>query len=432
MKPFFKNLPDFIYLALLIGTGLVPNFGALDRIATQWLYLNILNSIFLAYYLFDYNRKINFKNILTFKPLLGLCFFVIWGLISYVYSINGTEVIVKFIRWFQIPISLFILMIIANKSGETFLKLISILVTLILIIELYFTYSTYFDITNLTKYNFSFAYLLKGATGNKNINSASILIKLPFVFYLLYLNQKVILRLVLSVIIFSSSYLIFIISSRAALISFFLILTLIGLQLSFYLIKQNDIKKIIPTFSIFASMILAFFIFFIEYKDNNTASVTNRISTVNLDDESTSQRIRFYKHSIDQLIHNPLIGVGLGNWKIKSIDYDSENIKGYIVPYHVHNDFLEIGAELGFIGLGFYLFIFIYVARYLLKKIIYKFKYSPKSNIEELLLFFVGIVYFIDAFLNFPHARPVMQVPFVLIIAIVYFLIKNENKIKNG
>jgi len=431
MNSYLKNLPDYIFLSLFLGTGLIPNLGALDRIATQWLYLNVLNSLFLLYYLFDYNRKINFKNILNFKPFIGLCLFVFWGLISYLYSINGTEVIVKFIRWFQLPISLFILMIIAKKTGETFVKSIAFLITFILIVELYFTYSTYFDITKLTRYNFSFAYLLKGATGNKNINSASILIKLPFVFYLISYYQKTIIRLVLSVIVFSTSYLIFIISSRAALISFILILILLGLQLSYSLIKHKDFKTIIPTIFISASMLFAFVIFSLEFRDNNTASVSNRISTVNLDDESTSQRIRFYQHSLDQLIHNPIIGVGLGNWKIKSIDYDSQYIRGYIVPYHVHNDFLEIGAELGIVGLGLYLFIIIYIAKYLIKNIYLESKFSGKLN-AEIILFFVGMIYFVDAFLNFPHARPVMQVPFVLIIAMVYFLIYNENKSINA
>ena len=44
---------------------------------------------------------------------------------------------------------------------------------------------------------------------------------------------------------------------------------------------------------------------------------------------------------------NPILGVGLGNWKIKSIDYDSKDIKGYVVPYHAHSDFIQLGAELG-------------------------------------------------------------------------------------
>ena len=53
---------------------------------------------------------------------------------------------------------------------------------------------------------------------------------------------------------------------------------------------------------------------------------------------------------------NPVFGVGLGNWKLKSIEYDAKDILGYVVPYHAHSDFIQLGAELGIIGfllLGF-------------------------------------------------------------------------------
>ena len=44
---------------------------------------------------------------------------------------------------------------------------------------------------------------------------------------------------------------------------------------------------------------------------------------------------------------NPILGVGLGNWKLKSIEYDAKDIEGYVVPYHAHSDFIQLGAELG-------------------------------------------------------------------------------------
>ena len=52
---------------------------------------------------------------------------------------------------------------------------------------------------------------------------------------------------------------------------------------------------------------------------------------------------------------NPILGVGLGNWKLVSIDYDKKDIVGYVVPYHAHSDFIQLGAELGVIGFLLYL-----------------------------------------------------------------------------
>ena len=61
---------------------------------------------------------------------------------------------------------------------------------------------------------------------------------------------------------------------------------------------------------------------------------------------------------------NPIFGVGLGNWKLKSIDYDSKDITGYVVPYHAHSDFIQLGAELGILGFLLYLGIFLWAIYY--------------------------------------------------------------------
>ena len=51
--------------------------------------------------------------------------------------------------------------------------------------------------------------------------------------------------------------------------------------------------------------------------------------------------------------------MGLGNWKLKSIEYDAKDILGYVVPYHAHSDFYPLGAELGIIGFLLYLLVFL-------------------------------------------------------------------------
>ena len=170
-------------------------------------------------------------------------------------------------------------------------------------------------------------------------------------------------------------------------------------------------------------MSFSIILFTVNFSGNNSASIIKRASTINIEDGSTQQRLRFYQHSVDQLLNNPIIGVGLGNWKIKSIDYDKEDVVGYTIPYHTHNDFLEISTELGIIGLTLYLLIFIFPFLDLLKK---------KGNGEiinvNIIILFAGIIYFVDANLNFPHARPVMQVPFILILVLSF--IKNNKKLK--
>ena len=118
-------------------------------------------------------------------------------------------------------------------------------------------------------------------------------------------------------------------------------------------------KKIISFFGIFTtSLILSFVLSSFSLGFNNSAHAINRINSIDFQEESTNTRIRYYQYGIDQIIKNPIFGVGLGNWKIESIERDKQNIISYIIPYTMHNDFLEVGAELGVIGLVFYLSIF--------------------------------------------------------------------------
>jgi O-antigen ligase len=422
MKIYFKHYPSFIYVCLVLSTGLVSNFGALDRIATQWLYLSFVNTIGLVHFLYKENTREILKNFLSFKPLIALLLFVLWGLISFFYSINDAEVLVKFVRWVQLPITIFILSIIYYNSNDIdFIKIISVIISIVLVVELYFSYSPYFQLIEYTKYNFSFANILKGATGNKNITAASILIKTPFVIYLIYNINNRFTRILFSIINYSAFYLVFLLSARASIIGFFSVFSVLIISITIKMIKTKTIIKDSAIWMIIGSFILSSLIFQVNFRNDNSASFSKRVSTINTNDESTQQRLRFYRHSVDQIISNPIIGVGLGNWKIKSVDYDKNDVKAYIIPYHTHNDFLEIGTELGLIGLLLYLLIFYFPLKDVLRN-----QSGEAINVNTLILF-CGIIYFIDANLNFPHARPVMQIPFILIL-VMSFIQKNKTK----
>ena len=117
---------------------------------------------------------------------------------------------------------------------------------------------------------------------------------------------------------------------------------------------------------------------------------------------------------------NPVFGVGIGNWKLSSIFYDKEDITGYIVPYHAHSDFIQLGAELGIIGFILYFGIFL-LAFYFVIVILFK---SDLDSDKKLFVFFLLsslAVYFIDANLNFPIARPQVLAPWALTMALIVY-----------
>ena len=118
--------------------------------------------------------------------------------------------------------------------------IVSIIFTIVLLIELYFPYDTYFQLISLTDYNIQFGNLLKGASGNKNIAAASILIKIPFVFYLMSEIKNKLIRSLLVLILVLSFYLIFLLSARAAILS--TLLSLIAIVI-FNIIRYFKTKK---------------------------------------------------------------------------------------------------------------------------------------------------------------------------------------------
>jgi O-antigen ligase len=214
-------------------------------------------------------------------------------------------------------------------------------------IQLTSSYNAYFDIISSVKYNFSFNTYLQGFFPNRNITSAIYLTQLPFIIYIIIESKSKFLRIYSSFISFALLYMVFMLGSRTAYV-ILLFLTIFYLII-FFINKHEQVKKHLLVFglSLIASLSLSLF----ALGSNNDAFVVNRLQTIDFEETSTNTRLRYYSHGFNQLISSPIFGVGLGNWKIVSIERDKDNIESYIIPYTMHNDFLEVGAELGLTGL---------------------------------------------------------------------------------
>jgi len=135
--------------------------------------------------------------------------------------------------------------------------------------------------------------------------------------------------------------------------------------------------------------------------------------------QSATDRLRYFNQAITNFFENPILGSGIGNWKIVSLKYDSLNMSNYIVQFNVHNDFLELLAE---IGIGGLLYSSIFVVMFL-SLINWFFK-----NKERWTLLIIGLscmVYFIDSSLNFPMMRVITQVNFIFLLAL-FILIQDR------
>ena len=432
-----KNMPSKIdsqyfisplLLVLYLCIGFVPNLQAVDKIAPQWLIMSGLNLLSLIYF---YQIRKPLAGIITqnFKSKLTLTYmaFILWAVVSLVYAINPTEVIVNLARQLNV-FFMFFFMVLLTYNQKSKLRFIPWLITLILIFEVYYVLIDALEMMNSTgEINGS---QLKGVTANRNITAFSIALKIPFVLYLIYINKKLWVKTLVLILTTLSLVCLSMIQSRASFIAIgFMILAFIGLQVVLYLKAKKKVSHLFNLVYIFLPFIITIAInqMFLSSKGADAISRAATIS-VNANDNSINQRLRYYEDVLTHLSSNPFFGVGLGNWKLKSIDYDSKDINGYVVPYHAHSDFIQLGAELGIIGFLLYLGVFLLAFYFVYFFIIYS-----KSSIEEKIFVFLLLVslgiYSIDANLNFPIARPQVLVIWSLIIALITgYYQKEQNK----
>ena len=414
---------------LIIGylcLGFVPNLQAVDKIAPQWVGMTLLNLLSLAvFFYFRSLVKEKISKILTLHLSLFYLGFILWGGLSYFYAINSTEVLVNITR--QVNVLLMFLsmaILFLNIKNKRFF--VSWSLTIILSVEIYYVLDQLIELVQ-TLGSITNRASLKGVAANPNITAFSIAIKIPFLIYLIFYSKKNLFKYLLSVVLLGGFICLSAIQSRASIVAIIgvIIMSIVSILIN----KQwNTLKKKIY----FSSFIILPFIISILINQNYLASkgadIISRTSTISISqaDESIGARLRYYSHVIEHTLNNPLFGVGLGNWKLKSIDYDSKNINGYVVPYHAHSDFIQLGAELGIIGFILYLGVFLWAVYY-----VFVFIRHSKSSIEEktfvfLLLVALG-VYSIDANLNFPIARPQVLVVWAAVMALIVIYYRKHN-----
>ena len=422
-----------LLIILYLSIGFIPNLNAVDKIAPQWIFMTILNGVGLVYIAYNqvfYHYSIKFT--LSSPMTLTYIGFIIWASLSYFYAINPTEVIVNITRQVNVLL-MYILMGIFLFSFKEKIRFVCWTIAIILSIEVYAVIveaKSMIDLNGVISSG-----LLKGVTANRNITAFSLAIKIPFILFLFYQVKKRFFTGILIILNFFVFVCLSMIQSRASFIGVGLILIgYFGLNV-FFFFKEKKVSHLLRIIYLIAPLILAIFINQI-YLSSKGADAVSRAATISFStkDGSVNQRLRYYEDVLTHLKSNPLFGVGLGNWKLKSIEYDADDIQGYVVPYHAHSDFIQLGAELGIIGFLLYLSIFL-LAFYFTYKLIRNPNLSKDEKTFIFLLFVALGVYSVDANLNFPIARPQVLVVWANITSLImgYYeknrvYIKNENK----
>ncbi|MEC8175839.1 MAG: O-antigen ligase family protein [Bacteroidota bacterium] len=388
-----------------------------DRKIPQYLFISLLNLFsFIYFFRLEYSINNLLKRAFNNKIIVFYSLFIFACLISIMFAINLSAAITTFSQYLTYLIALIFIYSWAIKINNIFIELVIFISILSLTIETFSIVYNALDLVYIKEINFTRDnFLLRTFAGNINISANSIIMKIVFLYYALFkMNDKKYLVLLYTILFIAFSAL-FILLTRSSFVSLAMITVL------YFLWKSRE--GLMKTVNIVLIFLLSFS--FVQYgiiKTNNS-EITDRLSSISINrgDDSINERLNYYSHSLESISENPLFGIGIGNWKLKSIYYDSQNIGGYIIPYHAHNDFLQIAAEIGILGFLMFLMIFIIPMWEIILRLV-------KRNLEsfEFSILLIMIAYIIDSMLNFPIARPLSHVYFLFVL--VSYVIFKQNK----
>ena len=422
----YNHIPNYFLLVLYVVTGSLGNFNAIDILAPQWIYLGAVNILACIYFLFFNNSsaQVGLSKLSKSIFIYVYLFYFLWSGLSYFYAINPTETLLNLPRLGNTFFAVFFCFLLLNNL-ENKVILISRIFIGFLCFELLSFYSDFFTQLEIKDFN---ALNLKGVAGNKNITAASIAFKVPFVLYSIVTVRKGFLKIILSLLLFASLFSISVLYARAAILSSFIVF-IIFFSYSLYNLVINRFNLVmgLPNFLLTIVPYVAAILLNLAFTSSqNKGNIGSQLGDIEFTEQSSNGRFQYWSDAFEQIQDHPIIGAGLGNWKIASISYGKEHVIGYTVPYHAHNDFIHIFAEVGVFGGVAYLSLFALLTFYLLRLLYVQRKEDGNTDFSLFLLVLPFIIYGIDAGLNFPIARPLMQSSLALFMSLLLSIYLNR------
>ena len=403
------SLYFFIYITPQYITGV---FLAFDRVIPQLFILSLLNILSFIYVFKEFNFNEFISTFKYKKHILSFFLVVIVATISLSFADNFIEGVVSLVKLFNFFIAFCLITIIAFKPNfNMYYYFIVATIGSLLIESVIINYLVIESVIingNLLGRSNSYA----GFGANINISSFSVLIKSIVPIYLLFNYKNVLIKLISCFLLVSSFLSVLLLMSRAAIIALFLVF----ISVFILSIIANKKKYYFTNALLISTLVISMLSYNIINEKNAYNILGERFSNVTnpVVDGSVNERLNFYTTAFGSIIENPFLGIGYGNWKIKSIDLSKEIIMSYRVPYFVHNDFLQITAEIGIFGGLCYMF-------YILFPFWVSFKKTIKHRLFNIdfMIFLIFLIYIVDSMLNFPIDRPINLI--YLFFAIILF-----------
>jgi O-antigen ligase len=254
---------------------------------------------------------------------------------------------------------------------------------------------------------------------NGNLFASFLLLSFAFIFYGI-LHLPVLWRIIGFAAVTLATLNIILVQSRAVWVAAVLATVTVIIFLATFFRKLNVAKSSLKTYLHHALQTAAILIIFVagflskseaDFKETLAA----RIVSIAQDD---SKRFNLWEKSLQMIRDHPVLGVGLGNWKIAIPEYGSNGLRSEFAKVRYtrpHNDYLWVWSEAGalallcylsFFGMGFY-----YILNF--------FFHAKDTHVKmlALCLLFGMICYMTDAFFSFPQERIEHTVYLMLIMA---------------
>jgi O-antigen ligase/tetratricopeptide (TPR) repeat protein len=421
------NLPivSILFTALYLIVHFIPDLGGADVMGAQWLYSSSLDLVVLGYIFINRARyKEAITVIYTFKFTLLFSLLLLWAIGSYFYALNPTETLVTLARLITTYILFINISILFYKQNvQQVFNIVSYIVAFILLYDSIYVLKGFSN--NLEEMNLDQNILsLMGNHGNKNVMAASLLIKFPFVLWLL-IKEKTYTKIASFFILLLGVIALFILNTRSTYVGLAIISAIFLLTTILFKDKSNKKGIAIQLAYFLVPLLIGFFIanaildnaVQMQGFQGGYGSVVKRAGDINVQSEKGS-RLHLWEGAIDYATKHPFTGAGYGNWKLASIPYEKEFTNDLFVPYHSHNDFLEMFADLGIIGGLSFGLMFLLFPIYAIT--IWRNKNAKAFYLPATISFMAVTCYAVDAFLNFPAERTAMQTMLAVSAALVW------------
>jgi len=142
--------------------------------------------------------------------------------------------------------------------------------------------------------------------------------------------------------------------ARAAWLGFLFVLLVQAILAAFWLRGREKLRMLIPAVALALPLAAALIL-------PGTWSLPERLKSSFIADPSNVERALIWEEGLNSFKSHPILGTGPGTFLLHLPEHQSHEIfrRGAMIAAHAHNEFLEVGAETGVLGLLAFLWLLV-------------------------------------------------------------------------